>query len=172
MAIAAGPETVWPWLAQMLRGAGPYGWPRLETTACRSAEHLLPGLPKVRVGDRVGDLFELAGVVSMQELVWRACPGLRVLDVSFDGLTLDYLVEKDKPQTSQLIVRMRALLPCVTAPLRRHISQVLDFILPLHQLTRIKNLAELIGSSRQVGKLSRPCSCRHQAAAFLAAGPA
>ncbi len=60
--IQVEPEQLWPWLGQMMRGGGIYGWARLESPTCRSADHLLDGLPPPASGDRLGTMLELAVV--------------------------------------------------------------------------------------------------------------
>ncbi len=49
--INAPPETVWPWLAQMGRGAGWYSVDRLDNGGKTSARHIVSWIPTPREGD-------------------------------------------------------------------------------------------------------------------------
>lgn len=51
VSIAAPPEVVWPWLAQMGRGAGFYSIDRLDNGGKRSADHIVSWIPTPRLGD-------------------------------------------------------------------------------------------------------------------------
>ena len=49
--IRARPETVWPWLAQLGRGAGWYSFDRLDNGGKGSARHIVSWIPEPQVGD-------------------------------------------------------------------------------------------------------------------------
>ncbi|MFO0982392.1 MAG: hypothetical protein U1E76_11755 [Planctomycetota bacterium] len=160
--MAAPAAEVWAWLAQMLRGAGPYGWRELETPGCRSAEYLLDHLPPPAILDRAGDLFELARIVPGRELVWVAARGLEVLDVPFAALALHYELRELAARRTRFAVRLRASIEHVTASIAGHRFAMLDAILPMQQVVRIKALAE------QPDRRLMPAAGRHQHAPFVA----
>jgi hypothetical protein len=170
--IAAAPEEVWPWLAQMLRGGGVYGWPVLETTKCSSADYLLTGLPEIGVGDRVGDVFEIARVDAPREIVWHAPGGLSLLAFGIPAMTLDYLLQPVRGQGSRLVVRMHCCCEQVTSQIRAYLCDVVDFLLPAPQLMTLRECVETYERRLGVGDIKRDRVTRHQAAPFLAApGP-
>ena len=113
--ICAPSGRVWRWLAQMMRGAGLYGWPALESANCRSADYLLQDLPPPRVGDRVGDIFALVAVEPQAELVWQTCNGLQVLGLPLKHLTLDYRLTPLESHGVRLTTRLRVFCPVLTA---------------------------------------------------------
>jgi hypothetical protein len=49
--IDAPPEDVWPWLAQLGRGAGWYSYDAIDNGRRRSASHLVSWIPPPRLGD-------------------------------------------------------------------------------------------------------------------------
>lgn len=164
--IDAPSSAVWLWLSQMMRGGGTYGWPRLETSDCRSAQVLLDGLPPPRKGDRVGEVFVLGAVSPSERMIWRCCPGLTLLGFPVSGLSIDYRLESLSSEQSCLSARTRVVRRQLTAPIRRHLLELLDCILTAHQLVRLKRLAETSGMGPPA---SGPRAIRHQAAEFFPA---
>jgi proline iminopeptidase len=52
--LAAPPAEVWPWLVQMGRGRGGwYSWDRLDNGGVPSADHVIPALQRLAVGDTI-----------------------------------------------------------------------------------------------------------------------
>jgi len=51
ISVAKPPDTVWPWLAQLGRGAGWYSIERLDNGGRTSARHLVSWIPAPRLGD-------------------------------------------------------------------------------------------------------------------------
>ena len=49
--VNARPAEVWPWLAQLGRGAGWYSYDRLDNGGRRSAEHVVTWIPEPALGD-------------------------------------------------------------------------------------------------------------------------
>ena len=91
--IGAPPTAVWPWLAQMMRGAGIYGWSKLETPECRSADTLIPDVGPPAVGDRVSDLLEVVAVEPGRALVWRCTRPLEIGRIAIEELELAYRLD-------------------------------------------------------------------------------
>ena len=69
ISIAAPPEMVWPWVAQLGRGAGFYSYDRLDNGGKPSADHLVSWIPDMRLGDAsaIGYLLSFA---PGREMLW------------------------------------------------------------------------------------------------------
>lgn len=164
--IDAPSSDVWVWLSQMMRGGGMYGWPRLESLDCRSAEFLIDGIPPPREGDRVGEVFDLSGVSPNEGMIWRSRPGLTLLGFPVFELTVEYRLESLSSEQSCLSARTCIARRHSTALIRKHLLELLDCILSAHQLVHLKRLAETHGLS---ARASGPPATRHQAAGFFPA---
>ena len=140
--IEAPPPAVWPWLCQMMRGGGLYGWPALESNGCRSSERLIDDVPPPRVGDRADELFVLCDVEPGRRLVWRAGPDLELLGFAIDELVIDYELCSIGYRSSSLTAYTTVAATGLTVPVKRHLLGVIGALLPQHQLARIKRLAE------------------------------
>jgi hypothetical protein len=75
--IEAPAETVWPWLAQLGRGAGWYSYDRLDNGGKMSARHILSWVPPPQKGDATA-IGYLRHVTAGLELTWWV-PGTRFL---------------------------------------------------------------------------------------------
>jgi uncharacterized protein YndB with AHSA1/START domain len=100
--IAAPPETVWPWLAQMGRGAGWYSVDHLDNGGKMSARHVVSWVPPPREGDATA-IGYLRQVVPGRELTWWV-PGAPFLGSS-TRLAVDIRVSP-KNGASRLVIRM------------------------------------------------------------------
>jgi hypothetical protein len=169
--ISRSSDEVWPWLAQMMRGAGVYGWPDLETRCCQSSICLVHDLAPPQHGDRVGNVFSLARVVAGRELVWRSARHVRLLEYSVREFTLDYLLLPTAPCRTRLLVRLRGSCDGLTDQICRHLFDTIDFLLPAHQLPAIKRLAENHGRNPVGFVETASLNGQHQAATFLPAPP-
>jgi hypothetical protein len=156
-------DDVWPWLAQMMRGGGIYGWPALETPRCRSADSLLDGLAPPRVGDRVGDLLEVAILDPPREIVWHAPAGLELLGFEVRALALDYLLRPGPSGGCRLLVRMSGCCERLTSQVRGYLCELIDFLLPWHQVETIRGLAEAHARRPGPRRVDRDPAGRHQA---------
>jgi hypothetical protein len=165
--IEAPAHDVWPWLAQMMRGAGIYGWPRLESAACASAEHLISDIPPPRTGDRVGEVFEVIEVVPFRAIAWRSYHSISVLGLTLREMTLSYQISARGHSCSRLVVRQRCQLDHCANRLTRRFSNLIHFLLPCSQLWRIKELAEAASRDREESD-PQANGQPHQAAPFLA----
>lgn len=161
--IDAAPDDVWPWVAQMMRGAGVYGWKVLETPAHRSADYLLTHLGAPEIGDRVGDVLEIARVNTPREIVWRASGGVDLLGLHVTALTLDYLLQSTPRRRSRIVVRMRGSCRQLTNQVCSYLSEVLDFVLPASQLATLKDHIETYEQRLAVGDINRSRVQLHQA---------
>jgi hypothetical protein len=145
--IARSAALVWPWLAQMMRGAGIQGWPKLETPRCRSADYLVAGLGAPRVGERLCDVLGIVAVEPGHEIVWQSLEPLHVTGVPVERLTLDYRLDAIATGTCQMRARLRASLGVQGPSIASHLVELIEAILPVHQLARIKECSEATASS-------------------------
>jgi hypothetical protein len=166
--LAAPAERVWPWLAQLMRGAGIYGWSTLESPRCRSADHLLSGLPLPRLGDQVGQCLILAGLEPGSEIVWVASEPVRLLGHELSGLSLDYAI---RPTTegagdSCLVARLRFASPGMTEQVSSLIRSTLEVLLIGTQMQRLRETIHNFEASQEDGHTPARSPSRHQLAAF------
>lgn len=136
--IDAAPETVWAWLAQTGRGAGWYSYDRLDNGGRRSARHIVSWIPQPAEGDAsaIGYLRSLA---PGRELAWWA-PGVR-----FAGAESSLAVEmrlSDRGEGSRLVIRISADAFGLMAHPCLWIFRLIDSIMAIRQLVRIKEYAE------------------------------
>ncbi|MDX1386554.1 MAG: SRPBCC family protein [bacterium] len=75
--IQAPPEIVWPWVAQMGRGAGFYSYDFLDNGRRMSAKHIVSWIPEPRVGD-LSVIGILRHLIPNKELSWWV-PGVKFL---------------------------------------------------------------------------------------------
>lgn len=106
--IAAPPRDVWPWLVQMgCQRAGWYSWDRLDNAGERSAEHIVPELQHIAVGDVLPyrptgtEGFEVLRVEPEKALV------LGSTAKDFHG-TWAFVLEPIGETTTRLVTRYRA----------------------------------------------------------------
>jgi hypothetical protein len=161
--IDAALNDVWPWVAQMMRGAGVYGWNILETPEHRSADYLLSGLGAPEIGDHVGDVLEIARVHAPREIVWRASGGVDLLGLHLTALTLDYLLRSTANGRCRIVVRMRGSGRQLTSQVCSYLFEVLDFVLPASQLATLKDYIETYEQRLAVGDTNRSRVQLHQA---------
>jgi hypothetical protein len=162
--LPATPEEVWPWVMQLMRGAGIYGWPALESPDCRSAAHLIADIPLPRLGDQVHRAFILASLEPQREIVWAASEPLRILKQDISGLTINYLIERIDARTTRLIARLRFTAPGMTDATAQRLASALELLLIRSQLSRIR---ECILKQKQDGDtLNGSNAQRHQHAEF------
>ena len=69
ISIAAAPDDVWPWVAQLGRGAGFYSYDRLDNGGKPSADHLVSWIPEMRLGD-ASAIGYLRSFVPGRETLW------------------------------------------------------------------------------------------------------
>jgi hypothetical protein len=69
VSVRAPVEVVWPWVAQIGRGAGWYSIDRLDNGGRVSARHIVSWIPEPRVGDATA-IGYLRHLVSGRELAW------------------------------------------------------------------------------------------------------
>lgn len=123
--IEAPTETVWPWLAQLGRGAGWYSYDLLDNGSRRSARHVVSWIPPPREGE-AAPIGYLRRVVPGSELTWWA-DGVPFLG-SLARLAVDIRLSPQR-NGSRLVIRMSGDpsggLPNVVLGLFRFIDSVI-----------------------------------------------
>ncbi len=143
--IEAPPETVWPWLAQMGRGAGWYSYDRLDNGGRPSARHIVSWIPEPRLGDAT-TIGYLRHLEPGRELVWWL-PGLRYLGAWFRGVVLFRL--RGAEGRCRLIVRFQADAAGRLARPACWLFRSIDGFMARRQLLGIKERVERHGARRR-----------------------
>ncbi len=146
--IAAPPKDVWPWLIQMgCRRGGWYSWDRLDNAGVRSADHIIPELQHLAIGDvlpvrPVGDEgFEVVRIVPERALV------LRGTSPAWTG-TWAFVLEPLGPAATRLVTRYRAAYPpSVKLALLVPAMTAIHAVMERKQLRTIKHHVEHMHSS-------------------------
>ncbi len=136
------PEVVWPWLAQIGRGAGWYSYDLLDNGGKTSARHIISWIPDPQPGDAtvIGYLRYLE---PGRELVWWAA-GDKFLGATA-RLVFDVLVTPED-QGSRLVIRISADAAGLTAPLAMGVFRLIDTIMACRQLLGLKERVEVYGT--------------------------
>lgn len=148
--VSAPPETVWPWLAQLGRGAGFYSLDRIDNGGKRSACHIVSWIPEPRLGD-ASAIGYLRDVVPGEELGWWV-PG-EPFAGSLTRMAISIRLsprEGDSPResASRLVVRVDADAAGWTArPLMAGFA-IIDTIMARRQLLGVRRRAETWGDRR------------------------
>jgi hypothetical protein len=136
------PEVVWPWLAQMGRGAGWYSYDRLDNRGKVSARHVVSWIPEPQPGDATA-IGYLRHLEPGRELVWWANR------VKFLGaiarMVVDILLTL-QDGGSRLIIRISADAAGASARLAMGVFQVIDTIMARRQLLGLKERGEAYGA--------------------------
>ena len=130
VSVAAPPEAVWPWVAQVR--IAPYSYDLIDNRGRRSPRELA-GLPEPRVGERFTTAggHELGRIVSVE-------PGKQLTGTIMGAFMSYVLVPQDRDATRLLLkVVMR------TARWRAVGLSVGDLVMARRQLLTLKQLAEL-----------------------------
>lgn len=144
ISIQASPEQVWPWLAQIGRGAGWYSIDALDNGHKRSAEHLVSWIPAPALGDSTA-IGYLRHLDSGRELVWWV-PGLPYLGTTV-RLVVDMLIQPDR-DGARLCIRMSGDALGTFAVPALWFFRFIDSIMAIRQLREIKRRAEAFGTRR------------------------
>jgi hypothetical protein len=143
--IDAPPEQVWPWLAQLGRGAGWYSIDRLDNGSRTSARHIVSWIPEPQLGDAlpIGYLRHLEGG---RELVWWLKGG-QFFGAYLRGVMI-YRVTSQAGQ-SRLLIRVQADAKGLLAGPACWIFRLIDSIMVRRQLLGIKDRVERYGARRE-----------------------
>jgi hypothetical protein len=140
--IAAPPETVWPWLAQLGRGAGWYSYDLLDNGGLMSADHIVSWVPPIQLGD-ASPIGYVRRLVDGSELTWWV-PGTRFLAATA-RLTVDIGLYPEN-NGSRLVIRMSADATGATARPALLVFMFIDSIMARRQLLGIKERVEAHGA--------------------------
>jgi hypothetical protein len=141
VSIQRPPQMVWPWLAQLGRGAGWYSYDRLDNGGKESARHLVSWIPAPQLGD-ASPIGYLAYLEPGRELVWWA-GGEKFLGATA-RLVIDLLLLPEGGG-SRLIIRISADATGPSAPLALGLFQLIDTLMARRQLLGIKERVEAYG---------------------------
>lgn len=142
ISISRPPEIVWPWLAQLGRGAGWYSIERLDNGGKTSARHLVSWIPEPQLGD-ASAIGYLRYLEPGREMVWwlsgEQFLGSRV------RMVIDLLVIPTNAG-SRLVIRISGDAAGPLARLALGVFQLIDTIMARRQLLGIKERVETYGT--------------------------
>ena len=140
--INAAPEIVWPWLAQLGRGAGWYSVDWLDNGRKDSARHIVSWIPAPELGD-ASPIGYLRHLERGQSLVWWA------EGAQFAGAAARLVVDihlARRRQQSRLVIRMSADATGLMAAPALLLFRFIDSIMAIRQLQGIRNRVECFGA--------------------------
>ena len=138
----APPETVWPWVAQLGRGAGWYSFDRLDNGGKRSARHIVSWIPPPRLGD-ASPIGYLRHLLPGSELTWWV-PGVRFLG-AVACLSIDIRL-RPEGTGARLVIRTSAGATGLMARPALWVFRFIDSIMARQQLLGIKQRVERYGA--------------------------
>ncbi len=136
------PEIVWPWLAQLGRGAGWYSIERLDNGGKTSARHIVSWIPEPQRGD-ASPIGYLRYLEPGREIVWWVS-GLRFIGAKV-RMVVDILV-RPREGGSRLVIRISGDAAGLTARPVIWLFSVIDTIMARRQLLGIKERVERYGA--------------------------
>jgi hypothetical protein len=142
VSIHAPPETVWPWLAQLGRGAGWYSLDWLDNGRKASARHIVSWIPEPRPGDATA-IGYLRHIEPGRALVWWA-EGVGFLGAS-SRLVVDMGLAPEA-RGARLVIRMSADAAGSTAHAAMLVFRFIDSIMAIRQLSGIRQRVEIHGA--------------------------
>lgn len=138
VSIQASPEIVWPWLAQLGRGAGWYSVDRLDNGGKSSARHIVSWIPAPQLGD-ASPIGYLRHLVQGRSMVWWA-NGVRFAGASA-RLVFDVCLAPQGDQ-SRLVMRISADATGLMSGTALVIFRFIDSIMSIRELQGIRNRVE------------------------------
>lgn len=145
VSVEAVPDKVWPWLAQLGRGAGFYSVDWLDNGRRTSARHLVSWIPEPQLGDATA-IGYLRHIEPGRSLVWW------VDGVQFAGartrLVSSYLVEPEG-RGSRVVSRMSADAEGSSARIALFVFGCIDSIMATRQLKGLRERIEQDDSGRR-----------------------
>lgn len=138
VAIEAPPEQVWPWIAQLGRGAGWYSVDWLDNGRKVSAQHIVSWIPEPRPGDATA-IGYLRDVDVGRSLTWWV-DGVRFAGATTRLVTAFCLYENGS--RTRLVSRMSADATGTMAPVALLVFRIIDSIMACSQLRGIRSRVE------------------------------
>ena len=139
--ISVSPEYVWPWLAQLGRGAGWYSYDRLDNGARTSARHIVSWIPPPALGD-ASAIGYVRHLEPGRAITWWTS-GVDFLG-SRARLVTDIRLTSEG-SSSRLIIRMSADAEGGIPSLALWVFQFIDGVMARRQILGIRERAELSG---------------------------
>jgi carbon monoxide dehydrogenase subunit G len=142
ISISTPSEVVWPWLAQMGRGAGWYSYDRIDNGGKASARHVVSWIPSPRVGDAAA-IGWLRDLEPGRALTWWL-PGEEAF-----GTTMRMVVDirlNPEGAGSRLVIRVSGDATGTIGSLVMHVFEAVDSIMAIRQLQGIKARTEVLGA--------------------------
>ncbi len=142
ISISAPREVVWPWLAQLGRGAGWYSHDRLDNGGKASARHIVSWIPPPRLGDAAA-IGWLRHLEPGRALTWWL-PGEEAF-----GTTMRMVVDirlDPEGAGSRLVIRISGDATGTVGTFILHAFEAVDSIMTIRQLQGIKSRAEAYGT--------------------------
>ncbi|NNE17849.1 MAG: hypothetical protein HKN10_05150 [Myxococcales bacterium] len=136
--IHAPPERVWPWIAQLGRGAGWCSVDRLDNGGKTSAWHLVSWVPEPSLGDATAVGY-LRHIDAGRSLAWWLGGGRFVGSPA--RLVSSYLVSNDG-QGARLVSRISADTGGPLAPIAMLVFACIDSIMACRQLVGLRDRVE------------------------------
>lgn len=155
--VDAPPRAVWPWVAQIGRGAGYYSYDVLDNGGRPSAEHLLD-IPPPALGDWNDQIGEVVAVEPGREIVWLTPPA-RFLGANA-RMALGYTVLPGEGSSSRVVTLILARVEGRTARLAERVFAVIDYVMATEQLRGLKRRVE--GGSELGGRCACAGAASHQ----------
>jgi hypothetical protein len=134
ISIEASPEQVWPWIAQLGRGAGWYSVDWLDNGRKSSAQHVVSWIPEPALGDATA-IGYVRDLDPGRSVAWW------VSGVPFAGASarlVSSFALDGEGQGTRLVSRMSADASGFTAPLALFVFRVIDSIMARRQLLGIR----------------------------------
>lgn len=139
--IEATPDTVWPWLEQMGRGAGWYSFDLLDNGGKVSARQIVSWVPEPRIGD-ASPIGYLRHIEPGRSLAWW------VKGTTFLGAHVRLVVDirlTPEGKRSRLVIRMSSDASGAMARPALLMFRFIDSLMACRQLFGIKNRVERCG---------------------------
>ena len=139
--IAARPEHVWPWIVQMGSGrAGWYAYDRIDNKGMPSARTVVPELQH----PEVGDLIPMVVGKEVGPRIVALEPNRRMLWVTDDEFTWEWVLEPIDGGSTRLITRIREVWPPLLSlrTIYALVASTGDIVMIRKQLLGIKERAE------------------------------
>lgn len=148
MTIDAPPGDVWPWLLQMgCQRAGWYSWDLLDNGGVRSADHIIPELQKLSVGDVLPARPEGAEGFRVNRIIPQRALVLDGISPKWRG-TWTFVLEPVGSDRTRLVTRYRAAYPSsVKLALMMPVLRAVHSFMQRKQLRTIRHHAEHLHAS-------------------------
>lgn len=148
--IAAPPEAVWPWLAQMGRDStGFYGLDWLTNRGIPSAAYLRTDLPELQVGLTLDDGSRVLQFEPNRMLLYGGFEIRSPFGETMERTTLFLVEARENGKQTRLIVRVRGYIYGALGPLYNKLYEVFDFVQGYAQLNNLRDRAEVLARLTQ-----------------------